>query len=59
MRDIRKSISSQIKDNKVSGREVRKSIERASMSFQLEDGTEAGDIVIENERLKNTLQIMN
>ena len=34
---------------------VRKSIERASVSFKLADGTEAGDIVIENERLKSTL----
>ena len=29
------------------------------MSFQLADGTEAGDIVIENERLKSTLAILN
>ena len=29
------------------------------MNFQLADGTEAGEIVMENERLKATLQILN
>ena len=48
-----------MKDSITSTKVVRKSIERASVSFQLADGTEAGDIVIENERLKSTLQIMN
>lgn len=32
---------------------------RASAAFQMSDGTEAGDLVIENERLKNTLLILN
>ena len=39
--------------------QARKSIQRASVSFQLANGTEAGDIVIENDRLKSTLQILN
>ena len=34
---------------------VRKSIERASISFKLDDGTEAGEVIIENERLKSTI----
>ena len=38
---------------------VRKSIERASISFKLDDGTEAGEVIIENERLKSTIQFMN
>ena len=29
------------------------------MSFKIADGTEAGDLVIENERLKSTLMILN
>ena len=38
---------------------MRKSIARASMSFNLKDGTEAGDLVIENDRLKTTIMILN
>ena len=38
---------------------IRNSINRASVSFKLEGGTEAGDLVIENERLKSTLMILN
>lgn len=34
---------------------ARASISRASLSFQLPDGAEAGDLVIENERLKTTI----
>ena len=41
------------------GSNVRSSIARASMSFNLKDGTEAGDLVIENDRLKTTVQILN
>lgn len=37
---------------------IRKSIVHASQAFKLQDGTEAGDLVIENERLKTTLQIL-
>ena len=29
------------------------------MSFKIADGTESGDLVIENERLKSTLMILN
>lgn len=38
---------------------VRESIAQASSSFKLREGTEAADLVIENERLKTTLQILN
>ena len=38
---------------------VRESIAQASCSFKLREGTEAADLVIENERLKTTLQILN
>lgn len=34
---------------------ARASISRASLSFQLPNGAEAGDLVIENERLKTTI----
>ena len=39
--------------------ETRKSIARASVAFQLKDGTEAGDMIIENDRLKTSLAILN
>ena len=29
------------------------------MSFNLADGTEAGDVIIENDRLKTSIAIMN
>jgi len=32
---------------------------RASVAFELKDGTEAGDMIIENERLKTTLGLLN
>jgi hypothetical protein len=35
------------------------SILKASAAFQIGDGTKAGDVVIENERLKHTLMILN
>jgi hypothetical protein len=39
--------------------EVRNLIARASQSFDLKEGTAASDLVIENERLKTTLMILN
>jgi hypothetical protein len=38
---------------------VRDSIRRASTKFELNDGTAAGDLVLENERLKTTLTVLN
>ena len=38
---------------------VRKSVARASVSFNLAHGTEAGDLVIENDRLKTSVAIIN
>ena len=32
---------------------------RASVAFQMNDGSQAGELVIENERLKSTLLILN
>ena len=49
------NLGQQALDNK----SVRGSIARASVSFKIADGTEAGDLVIENERLKSTLMILN
>ena len=60
MREMRKSISYQIKDSMIGQNKAREtSIKRASVSFSLAEGTEAGDIVIENNRLKSTLEILN
>ena len=39
---------------------VKNSVARASLAFKLNDGcTDAGEIIIENERLKSTLLILN
>lgn len=38
---------------------VMNSIARASVKFELKDGTEAGELVIENERLKTTIMVLN
>ena len=38
---------------------VRNTINRASMKFELADGTQAGDLVIENERLKTSIMVLN
>lgn len=43
----------------VAGAKVRKSIVMASKDFALKDGSEAADLVIENERLKTTIEILN
>ena len=32
---------------------------RASLAFELKDGTEIGDLIIENERLKTSLELIN
>ena len=45
--------------NSVAGAKVRKSIVMASKDFALKDGSEAADLVIENERLKTTIEILN
>jgi hypothetical protein len=59
MREMRKSIAFDLKERLVSNSKVDQSIKRASVSFQLASGTEAGEVVIENERLKSTLAILN
>ena len=38
---------------------ARQSIARASMSFKISDSAEAGQMSIENDRLKTTLDILN
>ena len=40
-------------------RSVRQSIARASVAFNLNDGTQAADLKIENERLLSTIAILN
>ena len=59
MRTIRKSMAITATQFGKDSNKVRDSIKRASVSFKLEGGTEAGDLVIENERLKSTLMILN
>ena len=38
---------------------TKNSMARASVAYKLEDGTEAGDLIIENDRLKSTIEILN
>lgn len=38
---------------------VAVTISRASQPFQLKDGTDAGNLVIENERLKTTIMVLS
>ena len=38
-----------------SNNRVRKSIVNAGKAFELKDGSQAGDLVIENDRLKTTI----
>ena len=60
MREMRKSISFEMKAQfGNTNKSAKSSIQRASVCFQLSKGTEAADIVIENERLKSTLDILN
>jgi glycine cleavage system aminomethyltransferase T len=51
--EVRKSVIGTISTT------IRKSIARASVNFTLADGTEAGDVLIENERLKTSVDIVN
>jgi len=37
---------------------VKDSIARASVKFELQGGTDAGELVIENERLKTTIMVL-
>ena len=38
---------------------IRKSIARASLAFNLPDCTETGDVLIENDRLRTSVAIIN
>lgn len=40
-------------------KKARRTIERASQSFRMEKGKEAADMVLENERLRTTLMVLN
>ena len=56
--EVRKSVvASGLGQQKASS--IRKSIARASVSFSLADGTEAGDVLIENDRLKTSVAILS
>ena len=59
MRVMRRSMAITAKEFGSNSGSIRNSINRASVSFKLAGGTEAGDLVIENERLKSTLMILN
>ena len=37
---------------------VKQTLARASVKFELKDGSEAGSLVIENERLKTTILVL-
>ena len=59
LKQIRKSMAINAADHQQTTKSIRHSIARASVSFKIADGTESGDLVIENERLKSTLMILN
>lgn len=44
---------------KIGDNNTKNSMARASVAYKLEDGTEAGDLIIENDRLKSTVGILN
>ena len=44
---------------KLGDKNTKNSMARASVAYKLEDGTEAGDLIIENDRLKSTIEILN
>lgn len=44
---------------KLGDNNTKNSIARASVAYKIESGTEAGDLIIENDRLKSTLGILN
>lgn len=59
IKKMRQSMAVNLGQQALDNKSVRNSIARASVSFKIADGTEAGDLVIENERLKSTLMILN
>ena len=59
IKKMRQSMAVNLGQQALDNKSVRGSIARASVSFKIADGTEAGDLVIENERLKSTLMILN
>ena len=44
---------------KLGDKNTKNSMARASVAYKLENGTEAGDLIIENDRLKSTIGILN
>ena len=60
MREFRKSMAVDTALSFQTKESVKNSVARASLAFKLNDGcTDAGEIIIENERLKSTLLILN
>ena len=59
MKQMRKSMALNPNQNSAARQSVANTIARASMKFELKDGTEAGELVIENDRLKTTIMVLN
>ena len=58
MQQFRQSMMVDAKQVSGSRTSVVKSIARASTRFELQDGTDAGQMKIENERLKTTIMVL-
>lgn len=59
MREFRKSMAVDTAKSFAQQQSVRNTVARASVAFNAGGGTQAGELVIENERLKSTLLILN
>ena len=59
MKQMRKSMALNPNQNSAARQSVANTIARASMKFELKDGTEAGELVIANDRLKTTIMVLN
>jgi len=57
--NIRDQISESMKNPQIDLTEAHKTIQRASLSFKVEHGKETADIVMENERMRTSLMILN
>ena len=56
---LRQSMRASLAQNQNAQASLRNTITRAEKSFKIGETTEAGDVIIENERLKNTVEILN
>ena len=64
MANFRKSIRESMSSNaspaqtKTMRKSITNTIHRASVKFELKDGSDAGNLAIENERLKTTIMVL-